>query len=134
MSHFGSRTRSVLRWLGLLVPLVVAGGQVGLAQVPPPIEANMKRMLAATQSNSFEDFIAAGDAVFKSGMTRPMLEGVSKQLGPRLKQGYQTAFLGKLSQQGHTIYLWKLEFKDRKDDHLVKMAVKDGKVGGFWLQ
>ena len=27
-----------------------------------------------------------------------------------------------------------LAFKDGKDDHLVKMAVKDGKVGGFWIQ
>jgi hypothetical protein len=38
-----------------------------------------------------------------------------------------------LNQQGYTVYLWKLEFKDGKDDVLVTMAVRDGKVGGFWL-
>lgn len=134
MSPFAFRPRSVLRWLALLVPLVVAGGQVGLAQAPEPIEANMKKMLAATQSNAYDDFVAGGDAIFKAAMTRQMLEGVSQQLGPRLKQGYHAAFLGKLNQQGYTVYLWRLEFEDRKDDLLVKMAVKDGKVGGFWAQ
>lgn len=134
MSPFASCTRSVLRWLGLLVSLVVAGGQVALAQVPEPIEANMKKMLAAAQSNAYDDFVAAGDAGFKAGLTKQMLDGVSQQLGPRLKQGYRTAFLGKLNQRGFTVYLWKMEFDDRKDEVLVKMAVKDGKVGGFWLQ
>jgi hypothetical protein len=59
---------------------------------------------------------------------------VSRQLAARLKQGYHATFLGQLDQQGYTVYLWKLSFDDKKDDHLVKMAVKDGKVGGFWVQ
>ena len=43
-------------------------------------------------------------------------------------------FLTSLKQQGYAVYLWKLTFKDGKDDHLARMAVKDGKVGGFWIQ
>jgi hypothetical protein len=66
-------------------------------------------------------------------MSKQMLDGVSTQLGPRLKQGYHSTFLGKLNQAGYSVYLWKLEFNDRKDDYLVKMAVKDGKVR-FLLQ
>jgi hypothetical protein len=36
-----------------------------------------------------------------------------------------------LNQQGYIVYLWKLEFED---DRLVTIAVKDGKVSGFFLR
>ncbi len=134
MSLVSSDKGSRLRSLTLLVSLLLAGSAAGLAQVPEPIEANMKKILAAIQSNSYDDFVALGDAAFKAGITKQMLDGVSTQLGPRLKQGYHSTSLGKLNQQGYSVYLWKLEFNDRKDDYLVKMAVKDGKVGGFLLQ
>ena len=134
MSHVLSVKGSRLRSLAVLVPFLLAGACIALAQVPEPIEANMKRILAAIQSNSYDDFVAPGDAAFKSGITKQMLDGVSTQIGPRLKQGYHATSLGKLNQQGYSVYLWKLEFNDRKDDLLVKMALKDGKVGGFLLQ
>jgi len=134
MSLFSSDKRSRLRGFALLVPFLLAGSSAGLGQVPEPIEATMKKLLAAIQSNSYDDFVAPGDAAFRSGMSKQMLDGVSTQLGPRLKQGYHPTFLGKLNQAGFSVYLWKLEFNDRKDDYLVKMAVKDGKVGGFLIQ
>lgn len=108
--------------------------QIGWAQAPQQLETTMKSMLTAIQANSLADFVAGGDASFKSGMTQPLLDGVSTQLGLRLKQGYTSTFLGNLNQQGYTVYLWKLEFKGGKDDRLVTMAVKDGKVGGFFLR
>ena len=134
MPHFFPDRRSRVRRQILLVCLFAAGARGAFAQTPDSIEASMKKMLAAIQSNSYDDFVAPGDAAFKSGMSKQMLDGVSTQLGPRLKQGYHATVLGKLNQQGYTVYLWKLEFNDKKDDYLVKMAVKDGKVGGFLLQ
>jgi len=104
------------------------------AEAPAAVEADMKAMLAAIQANALDAFVARGDAAFKSGMTRQLLEAVSGQLAARLKQGYNATFLGQLNQQGYTVYLWKLSFDDKKDDYLVKMAVKDGRVGGFWVQ
>jgi hypothetical protein len=115
------------------VLLLAFASHLASAQVPQPIETIMKSMLDATQASSLPDFVAAGDAAFQAGMTRPMLDSVSRQLGPRLRQGYTASFLSVLNQQGYTVYLWKLEFKDGKDDVLVTMAVRDGKVGGFWL-
>jgi hypothetical protein len=106
----------------------------GWAQAPEQIETTMKNMLAATQAGSLADFIAAGDASFQSGATKAMLDGISAQFAPRLKQGYTSTFLGSLNQQGYIVYLWKLEFNDGKDDRLVLIAVKDGKVGGFFLR
>jgi hypothetical protein len=134
VTNLSFRGGSRLRGLGLLFSLLLTGSTTVWAQVPEPVEATMKKMLGAIQSNSYDDFVAPGDAAFKSGLSKQMLDGVSTQMGPRLKQGYHATSLGKLNQQGYSVYLWKLEFNDRKDDYLVKMAVKDGKVGGFLLQ
>jgi hypothetical protein len=90
-------------------------------------------MLSAVQAGSLADFVAAGDPGFRAGMTKPILDSVSQRLAPRLGQGYTASFLGRLNQQGFTVYLWKLEFKDGMDDILVTLAAKGGQVGGFWL-
>ena len=94
----------------------------------------MNSMLAAIQANSLPDFVAPADQAFQEGMTQEMLGSINQSLASRLKQGYTATFLTKLSQQGFAVYLWKLEFKDANDDVLVFMALKDGKVGGFWLR
>jgi hypothetical protein len=107
---------------------------VAFAQAPQQLETTMKNMLAAVQANSLANFTAAGDAAFQQGMNQAMLDGVNAQLAPRLNQGYTSTFLGSLNQLGYTVYLWKLVFKDGKDDRLVTLAVKDGKVGGFYLR
>jgi hypothetical protein len=117
---------------GVLFASTVA--RVGWAQAPQEIEATMKNMLAATQSKSLTDFVAAGDASLKSTMTQPMLDSFSAQFAPRLNQGYTTTFLARLNQAGYILYLWKLEFKDGGDDRLVTLVVKDGKVSGFYFR
>ena len=106
---------------------------LAFAQAPPQIETTMNNILAAVQAKSLRDFVAAGDASLKAGMTQRMLDSMSAQLAPRLNQGYTATFLSTLNQEGYTVYLWKLAFKDGKDDLLVTMAVKDGKVGGLIL-
>jgi hypothetical protein len=103
-------------------------------QAPAGIETTFKDMLSALQSGSVADFVAPGDGNFKSAMTQPMLDQVRAQLAPRLAQGYTATFLGTLHQRGVIVYLWKLEFKDGKDDRLATMAVNGGKVVGFFLQ
>jgi hypothetical protein len=120
------RTLAATLLFALLAP-------AALAQAPAEIEATMNKMLSAVQAVSLADFVAAGDPGFRAGMTKPMLDSVSRQLAPRLREGYTTAFLGKLNQHAFTVYLWKLEFKDGKDDVLVTLAAKGGQVGGFWL-
>jgi hypothetical protein len=114
-------------------------GTVALAQAPAQpqaaaMETTLRNMLTALQTNSLPDFVAAGDASFKSGATREMRASVSSQFGQRLAKGYTTTFLGTLNQQGYTVYLWKVVFKDGQDDRLVTMAVRDGKVAGFFLR
>ena len=134
MSIATSPGRRPFRSTALFVVCLSGLASAVLGQAPPQVEATMKKMLVATQENSYEDFVADGDSTFKGGMTRQMLDGVNQQLGPRLKAGYTVSYLGKLNQHGFAVHLWRLEFKDGKDDLLATMSVKDGKVGGFWLR
>ena len=97
-------------------------------------EGTMKSMIAAIQANSLPNFVAPGDEAFQAGMTREMLSSINQSLASRLTQGYTSTFLTRLNQQGFGVYVWKLAFKDGNDDVLVFMAVKEGKVGGFWLR
>jgi hypothetical protein len=106
----------------------------GWALAPPQVEATLKNMLAALQTNSLPDFVADGDTALQAAITPPMFDNLSRQLAPRLKNGYTATYLATLKQQGFTVYLWKVEFSDSGDDILVTMAIKDGKVGGFWLR
>lgn len=108
--------------------------QIGWAQAPPNIEATLKKMLAATESASRAAFVADGDASFQADITPQMFNGFSAQFAPRLKRGYTTTFVTQLHQEGYSVYVWKVEFKDGGDDLLFTLAVKDGKVGGFFLR
>jgi hypothetical protein len=92
-----------------------------------------KNLMAAAVSNNYEGFIAQCDAAMKVNMTKPMLEGVSREIEPRAKRGYDAHYLGELNQRGYKVHLWRLSFKDGGDDVLATLSLKDGKAGGFYL-
>ena len=100
---------------------------------PPAAEATMKKMIEAVKTKAFESFMADTDDDMRAALSRQMFEGVSNQLAPRLKQGYRTSYLTKLRQEGADVFLWKLEISDNKNDHLIKLSHKDGKVAGFLI-
>lgn len=91
-------------------------------------------MLAATENGSRSAFVAEGDASFQTDITPTMFNSFSAQFGPRLKRGYTTTFVTQLHQEGYLVYVWKVEFKDGGDDLLFTLAVKGGRVGGFYLR
>lgn len=94
----------------------------------------LDKLLKAVEANDYDSFVADGTAQVKAGLTKQMLEGVSAQLAPRLKKGYDATYLGELKQSGCQVYLWKLAYKDGGDDTLARLTLKDGKVAGFLLQ
>ena len=127
--------RCYIRFFILLVvvsalALVISSG-AGMAQVASQYDTTLKQMLDAIQDRSYEPFVARGDLRFKNGFTTTMFDELSRQLGPRLRQGYSMTFLTTLRQRDYLVYVWKLAFKDNKDDFLVNMAIKDGRVTGF---
>jgi hypothetical protein len=123
--------------LSLVIPalaVVIASGSVQ-AQVPlRSYDTTLHQMLNAIQTRSYDRFTADGDARFRSGFTQKMFEELARQLGPRLKQGYSVAFLTILNQEDHVVYVWKLAFKDGKDDFLVTLFIKNGNVSGLIIR
>ena len=94
----------------------------------------LNNLLSATEQNDYEAFLKDASTQVKAGLTKQMLEGVSAQVAPHMKKGYEVAYLGSLSQQGCEVHLWKLTYRDGHDDTLAKLVIKDEKVAGFWLQ
>ena len=119
---------------GIIAAAAVLTTVSAYAEPDQTTQTIFKNLMAATVSNSYDGFIAECDAKMKAALTKPMLEGVSKQIEPRAKQGYDPQYLGEMNQHGYKVHLWRLRFKDGGDDTLAKLVVKDGKVAGFWLQ
>ncbi len=114
--------------LALSAAVCLAGGAGNSAR---PV---LDKLLKAMEANDYASFVADGTAEVKALLTKQMMEGVSAQMAPRMKKGYDATFLGELKQQGCQVYLWKLAYKDDGDDTLAKLSLKDGKVAGFLLQ
>lgn len=109
-----------------------ARGTAATEDAPP--DDILREMLTATAGAKYADFLKHADDAFKASLTKQNFDGVAAQLSARLKGGHTVAFLGRLRQGAHEVFLWKLSFKDGGDDHLVKMAVKAKLVAGFWIQ
>lgn len=133
LSSVNRRIISVTFCFALVSPMGFAQAPQSAA-APQPAETTMKSMVSAIRANSLPDFVTPGDQAFQAGMTKEMLSSINQSLASRLTEGYTSTFLTKMDQQGFEVYVWKLVFKDGNDDVLVFMAVKDGKVGGFWLR
>jgi hypothetical protein len=119
-----------------LVLLVVAGAAASGAPPAerPGAEASLKTMLSALQSGSYDEFLSDAEEPFRAALNRTTFDAVTARMAPRLKGGYALTYLGTLSQVGYAVNLWKITFKDGKDDVLAKISTKGGKVGGFYLQ
>lgn len=92
-----------------------------------------KTLMDATVADDLAGFTSVCDDTMKAAITAPTLDGVSKQIAPRAKDGYDSEYLGELNQHGFAVHLWRLRFKSGGDDILATLSVKDGKVGGFYL-
>ena len=104
------------------------------AAVPKQAEAKAMTMIKAIQQNQYDRFVAAGTREFKAALSHSQFSGLVSALSGRLSGGYQQEYLTTLQQQGLNVYLWKLGFNDRGDDHLIKLVIQNDQVAGFWIQ
>ncbi len=88
-------------------------------------------MIEAVKAESYEAFLADGDANLKKQLSRQQFEGMCGLYTKPLKKGYTLEYLGQLRQRGFAVYLWKVTATGATEDALVRLAVKDGKVGGI---
>ena len=101
---------------------------------PPEAERLLLKMIDAVKAESYDAFLADADANLKKHLSRQQFEGLCGLYTKPLKKGYTLDYLGQLKQQGFAVHLWKVTAAGATEDVLVKLAVKDGKVGGVWVQ
>jgi hypothetical protein len=119
----------------LIIAAALFGGSATLCATEAQKEDQSfsEKIISAIKNADYNSFIADGDAAFKK-LKKEQFESVATQLAPRFKAGYEITYLGDLQQHGFHVTLWKLSFKDGKDDALATLSVKEGKVGGFWIK
>jgi hypothetical protein len=124
-----SRRTAVARLLGIGGALLVPSRPALAA----PQEGLFRKALAAVASRDHAAFIVHADDELKKELTKETFEVVSSDLAPRFRLGHTARFLGQLKQRGRDVYLWKVSFKDKSDDGLIRMAVYAGRITGFWI-
>lgn len=127
--------RLVSTVMGLACVCLMWSASVGLAANPAePARPVLDKLLKAVEANDYKSFVADGTPSFKTGITKQIFEGVSAQMIPRMKKGYTCFYLGELKQQGCSVYLWKLVYKDGENDTLAKLVLTGDKVAGVLFQ
>jgi hypothetical protein len=110
-------------------PTVDGGGGPDAA-----VKKTFEKMIDALQANDRDAFLADATDQVKEALTPEAMDVLHKNLGSRLKKGFTPTYLTQLKQAKHQVHLWKVAFKDDGDDVLIRVAFKDGKVGGFFAQ
>jgi len=104
-------------------------------QAPKADAATQKifdNLINAIKAGDRDAFVADATEAIKEGTNQKVMDALAEQLGGRLKKGFETTYLCQLKQSGHQVHLWKLTFKDGGDDLVIRVALKEGKVGGFF--
>ncbi|MFJ5537446.1 hypothetical protein [Vreelandella titanicae] len=88
----------------------------------------------AIASEDYAQFMDHADANFRQAISQDQFDTLSASLSPRLADGYQSEYLGALNQDGFNVHLWKMTPSSSDSDHLVKMAMRENEIAGFWIQ
>lgn len=99
-----------------------------------PSHETIDRLIGGVQNNDLAALMQHATPQMKAGLTQDLLNKVSHDLAPHLQAGYATIYLGDLKQHGMHVQLWKLTFKDGRDDALVRLALQGDDVAGFFIQ
>lgn len=125
---------NVLRFSLIAVSLCLLTSASRAVDPDPAVVKTFEKAVAAVQANDRDAFVMNCTDEVKKGTTPEVMDLMNKLLGERLKKGYKSEYLCELKQAGYQIHLWKLTFQDKGDDVVIRMALKDGKIGGFFIQ
>jgi len=96
-------------------------------------KAKSGNLVSAITRDDYSAFVADGDPQFQQ-LKKDQFDQMAGQIGPRLKAGYELTYLGDLKKEHFHVTLWRIAFRDGGDDALATLSIKDGKVGGFYIE
>lgn len=126
--------KSFVRHCGLVLLWGLAGLASLHAEPTGEPQALFQKVLGSTLQNDYAGLITVCDQGMKDVVTPDMLEGLSRSAMPRFKAGYTATYMGYLDKQGSRVHYWKLVMKDRGDDVLMTLVVRNGLVSSFNLK
>jgi len=91
-------------------------------------------MVTAIIESNRADFVTNATSELQESLTEADFAAVVEQIAPVLKQGFKTRYLGQMKQQGFDVYIWVVSIRGEEDEMLATLSMKDGKVGGFYLE
>jgi len=121
--------------LGLALVSLAAFPATAHAEGAAPADAQriVTKMIDAVMNESYDAFLADADANLKAHLSRQQFEGLCGLYTKPLKKGYKLDYFGHLKQGGYLVQVWKIAANGAQDEALIRLAVKDGKVGGVWV-
>jgi hypothetical protein len=102
-------------------------------QAPKEAEVAITSVLKAIEQNDYEAFCAVGTEEFRKEIPAEVFRSVSGEVGPLLAKGYEVEFLTSLSQQGFSIFLWKVSPLGAPDQFIARIVMQGDKAVGIWL-
>ena len=100
----------------------------------PSIEVLFHSQIGAIASNDYQQFLEHTDSNFRKAISAEQFETLSRSLSSRFKGGYQPEYLGVLNQEGFKVHLWKVVSSSSESDSLIKMAMGQNQIAGFWIE
>jgi len=121
--------------LSLVLTLMAVHANPAHAEGAAPADAQklVTKMINAVAAESYDAFLADADANLKTHLSRQQFEGLCGLYTQPLKKGYKLDYFGHLKQRGYLVHVWKISANGAQDEALIRLAVKDGKVGGVWV-
>jgi len=91
-------------------------------------------LLQAIQDGDVAVFQELGTEAFRKQMTPDLFRSAQNEIGARLRDGYTSSFLGKISKSNREIFLWKIATLKNSDQLLATLVLEKNKVAAFYFQ
>ncbi|MGP9809392.1 hypothetical protein ACT3TQ_14500 [Halomonas sp. AOP12-C2-37] len=104
------------------------------SEAKPHTEALFHAQMDAIVSNDYQKFQEHTDSEFQQAISTEQFEALANSLSSTFESGYEPEYLGALNQQGFKVHLWKVMPSSSESDLLVKMAMQENEIAGFWIE
>ncbi len=125
---------SIRYFVFALVGLLFLPQPTRAADAPKAAEEAMLGMVTAIIENNHPNFVGGATPELQKELSKEEFAKVVEQIEPVLKKGFKSRYLGSMEQQGFTVHLWVLSIRGESDEMLATLSLKEGKVGGFYLE
>jgi len=96
-------------------------------------QAVLEQLLQALAEKDYEAFLSNGTTEFRENISEQAFDVVSTELGDLIGKGYTVEYIDELHQKGHIVHLWKITYRNSRENTLAKLVLVEGKTAGFWL-